>query len=333
MEVLPAIIGEVNKTIEQEVSCAIEDIDHKEFIPFLTYAVKAKKDYDRALMVRLGCDVTRGDWHIAIPAMTCAELMDFSIAVIDDILDLSSSRLGKPALFEKWDTRYAINVAFILKCLADEVLIKQELSEKIGSNRLVRIVSILETSHREIYEGQFLDVKFEELPYETVTLNMYLEMIKYTSGLQGAAYCQIGGIISGAPEKEIESLKKYGRCIGTIFQIRDDFIDYLDSEQEIGKPSFRDFLQKKRRLPIILAWKYSSQAELDILSRLMEKRRLNKGEKRQILSIILKDEVVKESKSIVQELEEEAMNALKVFKSDTKAKKALIELLRLGSSL
>ena len=100
---------------------------------------------------------------------------------------------------------------------------------------------------------------------------------------------------------------------GNDFQIRDDYIDYIDNEKEIGKPPFRDFMQKKRRLPIILGWKRYTQHEKDILARLSSRQNLNAVQKRQVLSIILKDEVIRDSKKIVQRLRKDALSALRIF--------------------
>ena len=55
----------------------------------------------------------------------------------------------------------------------------------------------------------------------------------------------IGGIIAGAGKKTIENLEKAASCIGMAFQIQDDILDVVSSEEELGKPVQSDIRNEK----------------------------------------------------------------------------------------
>jgi geranylgeranyl pyrophosphate synthase len=61
-----------------------------------------------------------------------------------------------------------------------------------------------------------------------------------------------GGVLSRAPEKSTLKLKSYGRDLGIAFQIVDDILDFIGTEQELGKPAGSDLTQGTITLPAML---------------------------------------------------------------------------------
>ena len=70
------------------------------------------------------------------------------------------------------------------------------------------------------------------------------EVMKYTYALKTgallAASFVVGGILAGANETEVGLLKKAGSYVGEAFQIRDDYLDIVADEKELGKPTHSD---------------------------------------------------------------------------------------------
>ena len=70
------------------------------------------------------------------------------------------------------------------------------------------------------------------------------EVMKYTYALKTgallAASFVVGGILAGASETEVGLLKKAGSYVGEAFQIRDDYLDIVADEKELGKPTHSD---------------------------------------------------------------------------------------------
>ena len=65
----------------------------------------------------------------------------------------------------------------------------------------------------------------------------------WISDLQGrktgsllSAACAMGAAAAGADEEKTQLALRYGAALGAAFQIRDDMLDVLSTEAELGKP-------------------------------------------------------------------------------------------------
>jgi geranylgeranyl pyrophosphate synthase len=61
-----------------------------------------------------------------------------------------------------------------------------------------------------------------------------------------------GAVLSKAPEKSIQILNDYGRNLGIAFQIIDDILDFVGTEEEMGKPVGSDLTQGTVTLPTLM---------------------------------------------------------------------------------
>ena len=66
-------------------------------------------------------------------------------------------------------------------------------------------------------------------------------------------------------EEQIKALSIYGEKLGMAFQIVDDLLPYISSEQATGKPKTSDIKNHRVTLPILYALENSNPAEQDIL--------------------------------------------------------------------
>ena len=67
--------------------------------------------------------------------------------------------------------------------------------------------------------------------------------------------------MGGLASEEGKQLAEYGHCIGMAFQITDDLLDILQTEETMGKPAGNDIRQGIVTLPVIRALEVSPEAE------------------------------------------------------------------------
>ena len=60
-----------------------------------------------------------------------------------------------------------------------------------------------------------------------------------------SAACRIGACAAGAEEKRVEAAGQFGQMLGLAFQIRDDMLDVLSSDAELGKSIGSDAEENK----------------------------------------------------------------------------------------
>ena len=158
-------------------------------------------------------------------------------------------------------------------------------------------------------------------------------MIEYTTGVQISGCCKIGSIIGGGSNSDIEVLGKYGLYTGMALQIRDDLIDYIDSEKETWKTPFLDFSRKKKRLPLLLAMRNSSKTEKLFLQSLFKKKMLSKRDKENIVHIVTKRGNLEAIKTILEELKNKAWSSIKSRQLNSSIKSVLKDVLELSCNV
>jgi len=62
-----------------------------------------------------------------------------------------------------------------------------------------------------------------------------------------------GAVLGGLDPRQVEAIRRFGRFLGMSFQIADDVLDYLATEEEVGKPVGNDLKQGTVTLPLMLA--------------------------------------------------------------------------------
>ena len=68
-----------------------------------------------------------------------------------------------------------------------------------------------------------------------------------------ATSCRIGALTAGLARRDVDALTTYGRCFGMLFQLRDDVLDVVATDEELGKPAGQDLAEGIYTLPVLLA--------------------------------------------------------------------------------
>jgi geranylgeranyl diphosphate synthase type II len=83
--------------------------------------------------------------------------------------------------------------------------------------------------------GQVEDITLKNEDITKVDLtNLYM---KKTAALLCLSI-RAGAILSGAKQRQLKALTKYGENIGLAFQIIDDMLDIMQDQRDVGKPTY-----------------------------------------------------------------------------------------------
>lgn len=173
----------------------------------------------------------------AFPIALALEILHTYSLIHDDLpaMDNAPLRRGCETLHKKYDEVGAILAGDGLNthafyCIATSKLkpaIKVKLTQSLSCNGGVYGMVL----------GQALDCYFERqtLPLEQLKIIHTNKTAKLI-----AASLEMGGIIAQCDKKTRKRLYHLGLDLGLFFQIRDDIIDFTQSEQEAGKPTHSD---------------------------------------------------------------------------------------------
>ncbi len=223
------------------------------------YLVDAGGKRLRPAVLILAAEATGSNIKSVLPAAVAVELVHNFTLIHDDIMDRDDIRRGRPAVHMIWGEAGAILAGDTLYSKAFEIMSKVE-NEPV---RILKCMDVLSKTCTEICEGQWLDMDFEKR--EKVSKAEYIEMVEKKTSVLYAASAKIGGILGGASDELAEALSEYGRLIGIGFQMYDDVLDMVTSEEVLGKVRGSDLMEGKYTLIVIDA--FEKDVKLDIFGK------------------------------------------------------------------
>jgi geranylgeranyl pyrophosphate synthase len=129
--------------------------------------------------------------------------------------------------------------------------------------------------------------------------------------------------LSQAPEESIHILIEYGYNFGIAFQVVDDVLDFIGSEEELGKPIGSDLAQGTVTLPIMLL--LENYPEDESLRTLFESRSESTDKKHIIEMVRNSPAIIKECYQVAADFCGRACTNLKRL-PENPARQSLIEL-------
>jgi octaprenyl-diphosphate synthase len=180
----------------------------------------------------------QGTAHHELAAVV--EFIHTATLLHDDVVDESSMRRGRQtanALFG--------NAASVL---VGDFLYSRSFQMMVGLNNM-RVMQILSDATNVIAEGEVLQLLNMHDP--DVSEAAYLNVIRSKTAKLFEAAAQLGALIAGATDAEVEAAGDYGASLGTAFQLIDDVLDYAGDADTIGKNVGDDLREGKPTLPLI----------------------------------------------------------------------------------
>ena len=190
----------------------------------------------------------------ALSVAVAVELLHTASLVHDDINDCSDLRRGRASVNARWGNGLAL--------LIGDYVFVQLLNLIAGCDkRVIRVVSDCCTA---IVEGETLQMI--RLGDPLLSEADYLRIVELKTARLFAACATLGGIVAGASPDCVDALAQYGLSLGMAFQIRDDVLDVIGNQEELGKPVDSDLSQGKMSLATIHAMRQSAKAESDAVA-------------------------------------------------------------------
>lgn len=245
----------------------------------------------------------------------CVEFIHTATLLHDDVIDKSELRRGNQTANSIWGNEASILVGDFLLSKSFQLMVSDE---------SLKVMKILSDTSAIISEGEVMQLTYER-DLDT-SEPIYLEIIKAKTAQLFAACCEIGAVVAEAGEIKENALHEFGKNLGIAFQIMDDVLDYSAKQEELGKKIGDDFRDGKITLPVILAYRRSSNEDKKFWDRCFRERKQDEDDLAKAISLIKKHEILEESVGFATKYVEEAKRALKVFK-ESPEKSALIELL------
>ena len=193
------------------------------------------------------------------------ELIHMSTLVHDDIIDGADTRRNMPTANAKWGNGMAV--------LLGDALFSHSLllATDFGDIEVCRKVG---RGSRDVCQGEVMQTqrRFDL----TLTKDDYFHIIEMKTGALFAAATGISAYLSGVSKKIEEQLYDYGMKLGTAYQIYDDCLDLVGTEEEVGKTLRTDLEKGKLTLPLLNLLEKADPAQREKLNkRIIEQQPLD----------------------------------------------------------
>lgn len=188
-----------------------------------------------------------GDPDEVLPAAVSLELIHNFSLVHDDIQDDADKRRGRASVQKKWSPSQAINAGDGLKDLSTLAL--TEIGDGASPAKDLAALDALSSYSLRMIQGQVRDLYFANR--EEADVDGYLEMIKDKTCALLEAPFHLGAIYSSV--EAASRLTSFGKLLGYVYQIRDDWLGIWGEPKESGKSAESDLVEKKMSFPVIYA--------------------------------------------------------------------------------
>jgi geranylgeranyl pyrophosphate synthase len=191
-----------------------------------------------------------------MPAAISVEIAMAAADLIDEISDEDPS-----LIITRYGLGQALNTANLMLVMAQQILLRNALQEggegRQGENRTLLALGALQEMLVEAAVGQHLDMLYQGMGIDQVTVEMSGEMTAKKAGALIGGACRMGALMAGANPQVVELITRFGREIGGIAQLKNDLRDVLPpTDREIADATYQpktDLRLRKRTIPIVFA--------------------------------------------------------------------------------
>ncbi|HEY92231.1 MAG TPA: polyprenyl synthetase family protein [Dehalococcoidia bacterium] len=226
--------------VENELR-SVSKVDFPWLSELLVYSLSGGGKEIRPALVLLSGKLYDCNLDYLLPMATAVEVVHIATLVHDDAIDKSPLRRGRPTINEVWGEDKAMLLGDYLFAKAGELA---------ANTRNLQVIKLFAQTIQTISSGE-LNQAFSAFNLEQ-TRQQYLQRISSKTASLFSTATESGAILSQAPEESIKVLKEYGYNLGIAFQIIDDILDFIGTEEELGKPVGSDLAQGTLTLPAML---------------------------------------------------------------------------------
>ena len=179
------------------------------------------------------CRMCGGDWKNAAPFAAAVEMIHTYSLIHDDLpcMDNDDFRRGRPTNHKVYGEAMAILAGDAL--LTDAFLIAS--SAKLPNPQDMGFaISVLAQGAGSLgmVGGQVLDIQAE---HRELTEQEVIDIQSRKTGALINDACVLGVIAGGGSEEQIAAAARFAGALGMAFQIRDDMLDVIGTQEEMGK--------------------------------------------------------------------------------------------------
>jgi len=271
-----------------------EKMECKEINDAFMYYVRNWNDVVHPGLISIACEAVGGSVDKAIPMQVVMLLLTAAFDIHDDIIDASKIKYGKPTVFARFGKDIALLVgdAFLMKAL----VLLHKLEKHFPTEKMNTIWDIINSRFFELGDAEALETSLKG--NIDISPEEYFQILKMKASTF-EAHMRIGAIVGDGEQDIVDLLGNYGRKLGILIGIREDFIDVFEPEELQNRI-------KNECLPLPILYAFKNPQTKKIILNYLSKREISDKDAERIVDIIFEEENVEMLRNKVKCLAEEA---------------------------
>ena len=263
-ELMNGYISEIENNLRRYTEDKSGNESQQKLTEAMRYSLEAGGKRIRPVLVTEFCRLCGGTPEMsAAPAAAIEMIHTFSL-IHDDLpaMDDDDFRRGRPSCHKAFSEATAILAGDALAVLPFQIIADDSV---LDSSIKVRLISDLAsaTAGAGMIGGQIIDIENEKRDDVDEENLRYMYSLKTGQLIRTA--CRMGCIAAGADDEKIRLADSYASKLGLAFQIIDDILDVVSTEEELGKPVGSDAENNKTTFVTVMGIEKAKQ-EADSLT-------------------------------------------------------------------
>lgn len=251
-------------------------------------------DVQHPALLSLTCEAVGGDSQTTTRIGAAMVLLAGAADIHDDIIDKSLMKSSKPTVYGKFGKDISLLAGDAL--LFKGSMLLNEACKDLPQEQGRAILKVTEEAFYQIGSAEAKEIALRER--DDLTPEDYREIIELKAAV-AEANARIGAILGGGSPEDIEALAHYGRTLGFLMTIRDDFIDIYEPDELKNRT-------ENECLPLPILYAFRNSEKKGEITHLLEKEKITEQESQEILDLLMNVEEVQELRSEMRRLAEKA---------------------------
>jgi geranylgeranyl pyrophosphate synthase len=275
-----------------------EKRESKEINDAFKYYAKGWKDVVHPGLISIACEAVGGKADDTTSIQVAMLLLTAGFDVHDDIIDGSKTKHGKPTVFAKFGKSITLLVgdAFLMKAL----FLLHKLEKQFSAEKMDAIWNTINSRFFEMGDAETLEASLKGKT--NVSPEKCFRILKMKAST-AEAHMRIGAIIGGGEQDIVDLIGNYGRTLGILIGIREDFIDIFEPEELQNRI-------KNECLPLPILYAFKNPQTKKIILNYLSKQEISDKDAERIVDTIFEEKSVKMLRNKMEHLVEEASNSI-----------------------
>jgi len=281
-----------------------EEIEYEPIRDALRYFIQELwYNFQRPALLSLACKSVGGNPEKTNSIGVALILLTGAADIHDDIIDQSKTKGSKPTVFGKFGRDIALLAGDAL--LLKGFTLLNESSEQLPKKQGKAIINLVEEAFFEVGIAEAKEASFKG--NWDLTPEEYFDIIRMKTAIADTT-ARIGAIVGGGSSDEIMALGKYGRALGILASIRDEFIDIFEPDELKNRA-------ENECLPLPILYAFRDPKVKNRIIDILKKGRLREKDALEVVELIEETEETQALKKEMQILLKSGIESLRIVRN------------------